>query len=77
MYEELLKFLRRYFNVEEIDGDTDIFQVGYVNSLFSQQLIMFLEKKFNINVEIVDMSIENFSTINNIMGFIRRKQNIQ
>lgn len=74
MREELIKFMERFYNVSETDGDTNIFDLGYVNSLFGQQLIIFLERKFHISVEIEDMDINNFSTINNILAFIQRKQ---
>ena len=74
MREELLKFMERFYNVSETDDDTNIYDLGYVNSLFGQQLIIFLERKFQISIEIEDMDINNFSTINNILAFIRRKQ---
>lgn len=76
MYEQLIKFLKKYFSIDKIDEKTDIFELGYVNSLFLQQLVLYLEKKFDITVEITDMSIENFSTINNIISFVQRKQKI-
>ena len=74
MREELLKFMERFYNVSETDDDTNIYDLGYVNSLFGQQLIIFLERKFQISIVIEDMDINNFSTINNILAFIRRKQ---
>ena len=74
MRDELRKFMERFYNISETDGDTNLYDLGYVNSLFGQQLILFLEKKFNISVEIEDMDINNFSTINNILAFVKKKQ---
>lgn len=74
MREELLKFLGRFFPIDEIAGDTNIYELGYVNSLFGQQLIIYLEKKFDIEIEIEDMDINNFVSINNILAFIEKKK---
>jgi acyl carrier protein len=68
--EKVYEFIGKYININEIDGDSDIFEEGYVNSLFSMQLILFIEKEFNISVMNDDIEIENFSTINNIINFI-------
>lgn len=73
MKEKLIRFLGHFFNVDETDGDTNFFELGYVNSLFGQQLVIFLENNFNITIEIEDMDIDNFSTINNIINFVNKK----
>lgn len=75
MKEELLKFLGRFYPISETDVDTNIYELGYVNSLFGQQLIIYLEKKFDIEIEIEDIDINNFSTINNILAFVQKKKN--
>lgn len=74
MLDELRKFLQKYFRVDDIDPDANILDMGYVNSLFSIQLISFMEKEMHITVDIEDMDIDNFSTLNNIMNFVIKKQ---
>lgn len=74
MREEIIKFMERFYNMSETNDDTNIYELGYVNSLFGQQLIIFLERKFDITVEIEDMNINNFSSINNILAFVERKK---
>lgn len=74
MKEEIIKFIERFYNMSETNEDTNIYELGYVNSLFGQQLIIFLERKFDITVEIEDMNINNFSTINNILAFVKKKK---
>ncbi len=76
MKEKLIDFLNHYFDVDKITDDTNIFQLGYVNSLFSMQLIMFLENNFGISIEPSDLNVSNFLSINNIIEFINRKTNV-
>jgi len=56
--------------------DTDnIFELGFVNSMFAMKLLNFVEKEFNTKVEPQDMSLDNFSSVDNIMKLIERKCN--
>lgn len=57
----------------KLGDDDDIFQLGYVNSLFAMQLLLFVESEFSIVVENEDMEIANFSTVNNIVTLINDK----
>ncbi|MBU8567946.1 acyl carrier protein [Virgibacillus pantothenticus] len=59
--------------VEILDTD-DIFNLGFVNSLFAMELVGFIEQEFNITIETEDMEISNFNTINNIESLIEKKQ---
>ena len=72
--EKLLAFLKKYFKTDKVDDDTDIFEMGFVNSLFSMQLVLFLEKEFDITVDALDMDISNFSSIGSMLRFIERKK---
>lgn len=66
-------FLSRFFRKRELQDDEDIFSLGFVNSLFAMQLIMFLEKEFKIRVDNKDMDMNNFRTINSIVNLIESK----
>lgn len=72
--QKVSKFLTRFFRKYELVGDEDIFSLGFVNSLFATQLIMFLEKEFDITVEPEDMDLNNFRTINAIVEFVESKK---
>jgi methoxymalonate biosynthesis acyl carrier protein len=63
---------------EEVNfSDSDnIFQKGFVNSLFAMKLLNFVENEFKIEVENDDMDIKNFSSIDNIMQLINKKQRV-
>lgn len=66
-------FLNRFFRKAELQDHDDIFALGYVNSLFAMQLVMFLEKEFGVRVDNKDLDMKNFSSINSICEFIERK----
>jgi methoxymalonate biosynthesis acyl carrier protein len=62
------------FNEEAKFTDSDnIFEMGFVNSLFAMKLLTYIEKEFNISVENDEMEIANFSSVNNIVGLISKK----
>jgi len=66
-------FLAGFFQNIDLQDDQDIFALGFVNSLFAMQLVLFVEKQFDITVEDADLDIDNFRTINAIVGLIERK----
>ena len=59
--------------VEELKDSDNIFEMGYVNSLFAMKLVTFVEDEFDIVIENDELNIENFSTINKIVIFIEGK----
>ncbi|WP_374020042.1 acyl carrier protein [Paenibacillus thiaminolyticus] len=70
---KIKQFLSRFFRKHELQDDDDIFSLGYVNSLFAMQLVMFLEKEFHIRVDNKDLDINNFRSIHKIVELIERK----
>ena len=66
-------FLSRFFRKHELSDDEDIFALGFVNSLFAMQLVMFLEKEFGVRIDSKDLDLNNFRTINTIAGLIESK----
>jgi methoxymalonate biosynthesis acyl carrier protein len=71
--EKVQEFLVRFFKKHIFKVDDDIFSLGFVNSLFAMQLVMFLEKEFKIKIENSDLEMDNFRTINAIVEFVNRK----
>jgi methoxymalonate biosynthesis acyl carrier protein len=55
-----------------IDDDDNLFEAGIVNSLFAIQLMTFIEKTFGIEVQMDDLDIENFKSLNATTRFIVR-----
>ena len=66
-------FLSRFFRKYELKEDDDIFSLGFVNSLFAMQLVMFLEKEFSIKIDNTDLDMKNFCTIKAITDLVNRK----
>ena len=59
----------------EFSDEDNIFQMGFVSSLFAMQMVIFIEKEFNICVDDEDLEISNFSSVNNIHAFVEKKLN--
>lgn len=71
--EKVKSFLSKYLKQVEVKDSEDIFALGYVNSLFAMQLVMFIEKEFNISIENSDLDLDNFRSINSITEMIEKK----
>lgn len=69
-------FLKKHFRSYEIKNDENIFELGFVNSLFAMQLVMFIEKEFEITIGNEDLDLKNFSSIDLIAELVKRKQEI-
>lgn len=72
--ETVREFILRSVSVPGLADDTDLFEAGLVNSLFAVQLMTFIEKTFAIEVEMDDLDMENFKSLNATAAFVLRKQ---
>jgi len=70
---KIRNFLGRFFRKHELQEDEDIFSLGFVNSLFAMQLVMFIEKEFEVSIGNNDLDLKNFSSINSIDKLIKSK----
>jgi methoxymalonate biosynthesis acyl carrier protein len=68
------EFFYSFFKNVDLQDDSDIFSLGFVNSLFAMQLVVFLEKEFQIIIDNDDLDFDNFTNINSIAGLIERKR---
>jgi methoxymalonate biosynthesis acyl carrier protein len=66
-------FLSKFFGNHNLQTDEDIFALGFVNSMFAMQLVLFVEQEFQIAIENEDLEFENFRTINSLANLIERK----
>ena len=64
-------YLMRSIKNYEIQDDDNIFELGIVHSLFTIQLIMFIEKNFGIELEDEELDIESIRTINKMVDLIK------
>lgn len=71
---KIKQFLARFFQNYDLQNDEDIFALGFVNSLFAMQLVLFVEQEFRISVGNEDLDIDNFRTVDALTNLIRRKK---
>lgn len=75
MKEKIKDYLLQKIKEKSVIGyDDDIFQLGFVNSMFALQLVMYIEKEFGIEVSNEDLDIKNFNTVNHIAAFVESKK---
>ena len=67
------QFLSQHIKNYDLQQDEDFFALGFVNSLFAMQLVLFVEKKFRITVEEQDLKIDNFLSIGALTNFVEQK----
>ena len=73
--DQIRNFLNKYVKDPELAEDKDLFASGLLNSLFAMQLVLFVEKEFELQIENEDLDINNFNSINAVSNFIARKSN--
>ena len=69
---QVLEFVRNRYPQAEIDESQDIFALGFVNSLFAMELVMFIEKTFGITIPNEELRIDNFRTANSMAELVCR-----
>jgi acyl carrier protein len=58
----------------QIDDNEDLFAGGYVNSLFAVQLVMWIERIFDVPMEGPDLDFTNIQSVTAIASFVERKR---
>lgn len=71
--EKIKAFLARVVGDYDLQDNEDIFGLGFVNSMFAMQLVLFVEQEFKVSIENEDLEIDNFNTINGLVNLIKRK----
>jgi acyl carrier protein len=71
--EKVKDFILSSIRIRDFRDDDDIFALGFVNSMFAIQLVLFIEKQFQLKIEDEDLEIENFKSIDAISRLIERK----
>jgi methoxymalonate biosynthesis acyl carrier protein len=72
--DKIRAFLRDKTKHPDLGDEEDYFQAGFVNSLFAMQLVLFVEKEFQLRIGDDDLVLENFNSINAISAMVARKQ---
>ncbi|GAA2266324.1 hypothetical protein GCM10010149_03250 [Nonomuraea roseoviolacea subsp. roseoviolacea] len=69
---QILGFVRDRYPQAEITESQDIFALGFVNSLFAMELVMFVEKTFGVTIPNEELRIDNFRTANSMSELVTR-----
>jgi methoxymalonate biosynthesis acyl carrier protein len=72
--EQIEQFLRPHLNGATVEHDEDIFEKGYVSSLFAVQVLTWVEKNFDLDIVSEDLRLENFRSISAIAAFVASKR---
>lgn len=68
----LHQFISGRFPAAELADDQDIFSLGFVNSLFAMELVLFIEKQFGIRIPNEDLEISNFRSVADMSALVGR-----
>ena len=71
---QILGFITSRFPQAGVTESADIFSLGYVNSLFAMELVMFIEKTFAITIPNDELRIDNFRTVEAMTSLVGRRQ---
>lgn len=66
----LISYIQRELNIDEpIDGDTELFSTGMLDSVSMVGLIAFVEDNAGVHVQPGDVTLDNFDTIDAILAY--------
>jgi len=57
----------------QVDDDTSLFSTRIVNSRNLMSLVSFLEEEFDIKISPMDLTLDNFDTINNMTVYVKSR----
>ncbi|MCF7907333.1 MAG: acyl carrier protein [Candidatus Omnitrophica bacterium] len=77
MKDKIRNFIISNFMFDEGSlGDDDLlFETGIIDSMGFIKLLAFIDKTFNLSMDMSEISIDNFNTLNNIVKSLERKIN--
>jgi methoxymalonate biosynthesis acyl carrier protein len=56
------------------EPDRDLFAAGGLSSLFAMELVVYLEKSFDVVIMGTDLKLDNFRTVRAMTALVRRLQ---
>ena len=62
------------FDDNKTGNDTDLFQTGLIDSYSFVELVVFLEREFAIKVTDDDLVAVPFNSVNELVSYVREKQ---
>lgn len=71
--ERITKYLTRFTPGRILDEEDDLFAGGVITSLSAIQLVAFVEREFDLEIENEDLVRDNFRTIRALSALVERK----
>lgn len=63
-------FITSRFPGISLEFGEDIFAMGFINSLFAMELVMFIEKTFEVKIPNEELKFDNFRTISSMAALV-------
>lgn len=74
--ELIREFVLGYVKDDSLEDGENMFELGYVNSLFAMQLVMFVEKKFQMTISRDQLRLANFQSIDAIVDLVEQHRSV-
>ncbi|WP_198030019.1 phosphopantetheine-binding protein [Oceanobacillus manasiensis] len=68
----IIKNMEAFNDGEDLADSDNIFEKGFVSSIFAIRLLHFIESKFDIEVSDEMIVLENFSSVDNIANLVKQ-----
>jgi acyl carrier protein len=68
--EKIREVVARHTDGVAVDDDEDLFDSGYVNSLFVVQLVTWIEQEFDLRLPLNDLVLDDLRTIASIASTV-------
>ena len=69
--DDLITYVQTELNIDEpISGETELFSSGMLGSVSMIGLIAFVEQKTGMQVQPGDVTLDNFDSIDAILGYV-------
>jgi acyl carrier protein len=65
-------FIRSRVPNVNLGDDQDLFALGFANSLFTMELVMFVEREFGLEIPNDELSMDNFRSVSAIAEMVQR-----
>ena len=70
LHDQIAVLFSEKLNLDVPSSDTDLFEIGLLDSLSFVDLLLCLEQKFGTKVSIEDLEIDNYRSIEKIAEFV-------
>jgi methoxymalonate biosynthesis acyl carrier protein len=70
---QIFEFIGQRFPSVELAPDDDIFALGFVNSLFAMELVMFIESTFKFSIPNELLKLENFRSVGSMTKLVSQQ----